>query len=328
MLFSHRTRIITFFASNLFAIIFLNLYGHTVCAWGRQGHSLIGENSARVIAEKLNFGLLLERAYDIGYYSNVPDFIWKKTPEIYKIERSNHYLDLDVFMARIPTRKDLMGALQLPRVDFNNKYKDIDVSMGRSFWRVREIEQDLTVITQKLKALGNETKSRDEKHKLQHQWLLLIGIISHHVGDLSQPFHATENFDGQKSGQNGIHSFYEETVVDHLTPELRIEVLKSTIAQWPKFHAENKNITTLELLYKLTLDSLKEVNTILAQDKKIGRTNIKKAATAYHKQIAADMTRGCLVLAELISRQLDWASDSTRFFLFKGEPDYIAYPGM
>lgn len=321
---------------NIFLIFSLNIIlffnfvftGTLAYSWGRQGHSLIGETAARVVAQKMNFELLRERAYDIGYYSNVPDFIWKSTPEIYKIEKPNHYQHIDVFSARIPTKKDLMSAFLLPRVAFNTKYTDVDLSEGRSFWRIREIEKSLTDTTKKLKVLDQEVKNRAEKHTLQHKWLFFIGVISHYVGDLSQPFHTTENFDGQKSNQNGIHAFYEEAVVDYLTPELRTEVLKATLAAWPTFHKKTAGQTTLELLYQLTLDSLKEVDPTLAIDKKIGRSNIKKAAAAYHKQIAADMTRSSLVLAELISRQLGWASDSIQFYLFKGEPDYIPHPGM
>lgn len=306
----------------------LNLYGSKAYGWGRQGHSLIGETAARVIAEKMNFGLLQERAYDVGYYSNVPDFVWKKSPEIYKIERPNHYIHLDTLRTRIPTQKDLMSALQLSRLAFNTKFTDIDFLHGRAFWRIRELEEELTTTALKLKNLGSKTENIETKHQLQYKWLLLVGVISHYVGDLSQPLHTTENFDGQKNNQQGIHAFYEDTVVDYLTPELRTEVLKLTRAAWPSFHKKNQGLTTLELLYKLTLDSLKEVQTILDQDKKIGRANIKKAANVYHKQIASQMTRSALVLAELISRHLDWSFNNTQFYLFNGEPNYISYPGL
>lgn len=44
------------------------------------------------------------------------------------------------------------------------------------------------------------------------------GDIGHYAGDLHQPLHLTTNYDGQESGQNGIHSRYETRLTGrHLT---------------------------------------------------------------------------------------------------------------
>ena len=37
--------------------------------------------------------------------------------------------------------------------------------------------------------------------------------LGHYVGDAHQPLHVTSNYDGQKSGNNGIHSRYESTML-------------------------------------------------------------------------------------------------------------------
>jgi len=46
------------------------------------------------------------------------------------------------------------------------------------------------------------------------QILLYSADLSHYVGDLHQPFHTTENFDGQLTGQLGIHSRFESDLVN------------------------------------------------------------------------------------------------------------------
>jgi hypothetical protein len=46
------------------------------------------------------------------------------------------------------------------------------------------------------------------------QVLLYSADLSHYVGDLHQPFHTTENFDGQLTGQLGIHSRFESGLVN------------------------------------------------------------------------------------------------------------------
>jgi hypothetical protein len=40
--------------------------------------------------------------------------------------------------------------------------------------------------------------------------------MGHYVGDMTQPMHATANYDGQSINKPGIHKYYETTLVDHL----------------------------------------------------------------------------------------------------------------
>jgi hypothetical protein len=54
--------------------------------------------------------------------------------------------------------------------------------------------------------------------------VLFAAIASHYLQDAYQPFHATDNYDGVKTGQNGIHSRFERDLIEkyadrlHLTP--------------------------------------------------------------------------------------------------------------
>jgi hypothetical protein len=47
-----------------------------------------------------------------------------------------------------------------------------------------------------------------------------MGDISHYVADAAQPFHATKNFDGQLTDNQGIHSRYEVTLIEYYWEEL------------------------------------------------------------------------------------------------------------
>ena len=42
----------------------------------------------------------------------------------------------------------------------------------------------------------------------------MAGVMAHYIGDLSQPLHDTKNYDGQLTGQPGIHAFFETTNID------------------------------------------------------------------------------------------------------------------
>jgi hypothetical protein len=347
------------------------LFSSVAMAWGRQGHSLIGETAARVVAESQDFDLLLSRAYDVGYYSNVPDMIWKRTDAIHQLERHNHYMDIDIFVnsilgdAKDDTQGDaneqsldlalLLKEFKLDRLTFNKKYPQIDSKAGRSFWRIREFETRLTAITEKLKALDHSViengraknmtgkygadfakatpatlKDNEDlkirKHQLQREWLQVIGYISHYVGDLGQPLHVTSNHDGQHTNQPGIHSYYEDAVVDVLTPELRVDVLEKAQKRWPSYHKRHAQLATLEVLMKLTQSSIDEIEKLLAIDRKHGREDILKVREKYKKQITERMVDSSLALAEIISRQLGWQANTDRFYLFEPEPDYVDYP--
>ncbi len=44
----------------------------------------------------------------------------------------------------------------------------------------------------------------------------MLGIMGHFVGDMTQPYHATADYDGWATGQGGIHSYFETDLVESL----------------------------------------------------------------------------------------------------------------
>lgn len=46
------------------------------------------------------------------------------------------------------------------------------------------------------------------------EWVRWLGDLSHYVADSHQPFHTTANFDGQKTGNRGIHALLESVMFD------------------------------------------------------------------------------------------------------------------
>ena len=65
-------------------------------AWGRQGHSLVAQAAAYLTTAETKNPIMKDRAFDLGYYANVPDFLWK-APAYYAEESTNHYMDLEIF---------------------------------------------------------------------------------------------------------------------------------------------------------------------------------------------------------------------------------------
>lgn len=53
--------------------------------------------------------------------------------------------------------------------------------------------------------------------------VLVAADLGHYVGDAHMPLHLTRNYDGQFSGNNGIHSRYESTMINDYAGEISFE---------------------------------------------------------------------------------------------------------
>ena len=90
------------------------------------------------------------------------------------------------------------------------------------------------------------------------QILLYCSDLSHYVADLHQPFHTTENFDGQLTGQMGIHARFESDLVNLYLDQIPFSKATPT-------HLGQVRPT----LYKIVLESHQWVENILLADRRI-----------------------------------------------------------
>lgn len=309
-----------------FKIIALFLFSLTCAiddagAWGRRGHSLIAETAALLLANKSPVNtqtIFRDRSYDLGYYANVPDMCWKK-PESAKLESKEHYTDIDIFDREVKGMS-VEAAFALDRSEFDKLFPGVLDKGGRSLWRIRELMGRLGKIATQLKTTELE---REKRLELQGEWLLTAGVIGHYVGDLGMPLHVTENHDGQMTNQKGIHSFYEEIIVDTFKRgELEAEVYQR--ATQLKQNYSGKSV--LEVVYSLTRESFARVPQMLKTDKRVGRESYNRARDAHRKMIIDGMAAASVALAELWSRNLDWIYDGDKFYNFTPYPIHIV-PG-
>jgi hypothetical protein len=85
---------------------------------------------------------------------------------------------------------------------------------------------------------------------------LFSAVLSHYVGDSFQPFHACANYDGQLTGQSGIHARFESDLFDRMQGRLHV-------APVPLHTIPNAR----EFVFATLTDSFKDVDAILAADK-------------------------------------------------------------
>lgn len=288
-------------------------------AWAHRGHALIATTAAYVLAPQAQ--ILKDKAYDLEYYSNVPDKIWKDDKTVEMLERPEHYMNLEIYQREFKTQKI---PFLTDRAEFFAKSPALSDRGGRAYWRVAELNEDLEGVTKSLRASDATDVSKHQD--LQKQWLVLAGVLGHYVEDLSMPLHASENHDGQMTNQKGIHAYFESDVVDEIYPDLAAELLRRVKAQWSAFHSKNQKKSAFDLMVDLGYDSLAKKDELLELDKAKGR-NLKNASSQYRVLILDRLTKSSLVLAEIWSRQLGWKYSRERFFNFEPKPAYIPARG-
>src|SRR5579863_9775925 len=74
----------------------LALFPSCVWAWGRRGHSIVCQSAAYLASREPEANFLKNHSFDLGYYCNVPDLIWKR-PATFKQESTNHFINLEIF---------------------------------------------------------------------------------------------------------------------------------------------------------------------------------------------------------------------------------------
>lgn len=228
----------------LAALIFSALPRVAVHAWGFAGHRFITDKAIDRLPPELKpffqkfRTTLVEHSIDPDTYRTMG---WVEEPP-------RHFLDMDGYGA-------------FPFKDLPHDYNDAVAKHGLDFvlkngtvpWRAEEIYGRLR---DALKQLAANDFQRDNVK-------LFSAVMAHYVEDSYQPFHACTNYDGQLTGQNGIHARFESDLF-----ERNVARLHTTAA--PLVTVPNVR----EFMFATLTDSFKEVDGILAADKEAvqGRT--------------------------------------------------------
>ena len=83
--------------------------------------------------------------------------------------------------------------------------------------------------------------------------VLFAAVLGHYVQDANQPLHATENYDGNDTGNNGIHSRFETQLFDRFQMRLTINPKRPK----PILNARDAAFDTLLDSYRLVEQILK-----------------------------------------------------------------------
>ncbi len=103
----------------------------------------------------------------------------------------------------------------------------------------------------------------------------LAGTMSHYIGDLSQPLHVTEFYDGEQEADEGIHMFFETTILNNQDKEkLMVEVVDvaQALLQDPEFVASAGGAQAVDMAFREMERAYPFNKRILNIDRVSGRT--------------------------------------------------------
>lgn len=176
--------------------------------WGENGHKTVTHLAVDATPEPLR-SMLLKTLNELEEASMDPDR--RKSEPGTSEESKRHYIDIDFFEA-FP-----FGAFPQDLNMAEAKYGRIEIHrQGIVPWAIDESFQNLV-----------EAWETNDPN-----WVRWFGDLAHYVGDLHQPMHTTANFDGQKSGNRGIHALFESVMVDGFWKAEQITYFRPPDAMW------------------------------------------------------------------------------------------------
>lgn len=232
------------FKSIFLIIILTSLFSFNREKWGFTGHKQINRIAVFTLPSEL-----------IGFYKTYIDYITDhsvdpdKRRHSIQFEAPKHYIDLEFYCSDFPENFDSIPKKWKEAV---SKYSEDSLySYGIVPWQVSLMKYKLQ------KAF--ETKNND-------QILKISSDIGHYIADAHVPLHTTKNYNGQLSGQKGIHSLWESRLVETHLSDMKLLTGKA-------FYIEDVSAFIWKAVYTshLALDSV--FNFEKECSKKVGETS-------------------------------------------------------
>ncbi len=313
----------------------LLLSSSSLWAWGERGHDLITRVAVQSLRSMSNdkqelVKPFVARDHMLGHLSNTPDIVWR-APYMSDLERSEnyttHFINLEKVYTGVSRWTDVPAEYSQYRLDAQAKGFDPE-DVGSAPWRVLQL---YSLMVEALKMAG-EAQDKQAFEDSVNRALTMAGIMSHFVGDLANPHHTTANYDGQLTGQRGLHSYFESDVVTELPFELSALTAKRVSKKWLNQYSKPERNEILsdpqKLVWALVANSHSRLPELLkldvkhsliersTQDKeRATRKPVDKIANRYQKFTIERLSIGSAALSQLWL--LAWQE--------AGSPDLSAY---
>lgn len=267
---------------NITSVFLILLSSSLVYGWGSKGHQIVAYVGANLTTDGQAFWQA--NLEPLRKLTTVPDRVWK-APATKAGEANTHWFQVDAYYQPA----DYNQIIRFP-----SSYSDAITQYGASMieingvapWRIRQLYQ----------LAFYSFMQGDMKSALEY-----VGVMTHYIGDLSQPLHVTENYDGQHSGNKGIHSYFETTVIkDEIKVRADVEKKAQALLQNANFLSQfNGNLMDAILLEVERSVSFRDQ--ILQNDDKYGRS---KNGASIQLELAKDRMADAAATTAMILNQL------------------------
>jgi hypothetical protein len=176
-------------------------------AWGFEAHKFVMDRAIALLPAEIrpmfeaNRAALVERSIDPDTWQNAG---------FDAVESPHHFLDLD-----------WEGFGRYPHAGLPRDYTEAIAKFGRT-----RIEQNGTVPWRVEEMYGNLRRAFEAYARRgafgRYDIVHYSAWLAHYVSDAHVPFHAVVNYDGQFTGQNGIHARFESMMFERYQTQLTI----------------------------------------------------------------------------------------------------------
>ena len=255
-------------------------------AWGHRGHQTVNAAAIENLPEPLRSYFRTRREYLLEHASD-PDLLARDQPA----ERPHHYTEVEAYDT-YPFPK-----FRQQFVDQRGAPSPSQLEHGDSIWQIDRYVELLTIDFRR-------RRLADADHDAV--------FAAHYACDLTQPLHTVLNYDGQLTGQRGVHARFESDLVNALHDQW---VLK------PQPAADETDLRAR--IFKEYVDSYQERNLIFGADHVavFGRTYVDPQYRSTFQQLLGPLAKKRLEAATAFVSSL-WYTAWVR----AGKPDLGAAP--
>ena len=181
------------------AIVFVMIiFLIALCSWGEKGHQKINGSTAQFFPARLNN----YKGWSENLTEHGSDADNRKRTD--HTEGIKHYIDIDAYNDFVQIHKIVEGEAEA----FSKYGKEFIKKNGTLPW----------VTDSTYHVLVNQFKAKDWTKAV-----LTAADLGHYVGDGHMPLHLTLNYDGQLTGQKGIHSRYETRMINKYIDSISVK---------------------------------------------------------------------------------------------------------
>lgn len=266
-------------------LFLLLLVSESAFCWGHRGHHTICTAAPHIVKNDSLKKFLKYRIHIMGHLCNIPDTHWRSmSSDVSDLGNPTHYINTEIIGLK---QKDSPLDFHLIRDRYtgtDNLFKgrgkifSIPKELGSLWWRADQFFRfvsDLKSSFTGVELPKNSKEEQDEKfayNQSVYNMMIYMGVMGHYIGDASQPFHSTADYDGYSIGHGGIHSYYEEQIISGFGPDFEKQIVDRA-----KTIKDKKLVsgTPVEILRQLTMLGEIDRAKVIKDDPVLKKSEIK-----------------------------------------------------